>query len=99
GLGNLPYTNVGTPLASNPNLRKAFEEAIDRTAVAKIVGGGGAQPGCTPISPSNTGWYDASIKCTPYDPSDAKKLLAAAGVSNLTVHLLTPSVTTNLQIA
>ena len=30
GVGNLPYTNVGTPLASSAKLRQAFEEAIDR---------------------------------------------------------------------
>src|SRR5439155_9910005 len=28
GVGNLPYTNVGTPLATSAKLRQAFEEAI-----------------------------------------------------------------------
>ncbi len=30
GVSNLPYQNVGTPLAQSPKLRQAFEEAIDR---------------------------------------------------------------------
>src|SRR5262249_33654457 len=33
GAANPPYTNVGSPLATSPNLRKAFEEAIDRDAL------------------------------------------------------------------
>ena len=40
GVGNLPYRNVGTPLASSPELRQAFEEAIDRNAMVKVVFGG-----------------------------------------------------------
>ena len=40
GVGNLPYTNVGTPLASSPKLRQAFEEAIDRKTLNKVVFGG-----------------------------------------------------------
>ena len=36
GVGNLPYTNVGTPLASSPALRQAFEEAIDRKALNRF---------------------------------------------------------------
>ena len=40
GVGNLPYTNVGTPLASSAKLRQAFEEAIDRNALNKVVFGG-----------------------------------------------------------
>ena len=54
GVGNLPYTNVGTPLASSPKLRQAFEEAIDRNALNKVVFGGLYQPSCTPIPPANT---------------------------------------------
>jgi peptide/nickel transport system substrate-binding protein len=90
GLGKLPYSNVGTPIASNANLRKAFEEAIDRKAMNKVVFGGTVLPGCGPISPSSA-WYDASIKCTPYNPTDAKKLVSSSGVSNPTVHLMVPT--------
>ena len=84
------YSNVGTPIASNANLRKAFEEAIDRKAMNKVVFGGTVLPGCGPISPSSA-WFDRSIKCTPYNPTDAKKLVSSSGVSNPTVHLMVPT--------
>ena len=88
GLGNLPYGGVTTPLASSPLLRQAFEEAIDRNALAKVVYDGAMVPDCTPISPESTAVYDPTIRCTPYDPQDAKRLVAKAGYTNPTVHLL-----------
>jgi peptide/nickel transport system substrate-binding protein len=92
------YSNVGTPIASNANLREAFEMAIDRKAMNKVVFGGTVLPGCTPISPSSA-WYDASVKCTPYNPTKAKQLVAASGVSNPTVHLMVPTGTAALRQA
>ena len=81
---------MGTPLASSAKLRQAFEEAIDRNTLNKVVYGGLFQPSCTLIAPANTAWYDATkVPCTPYDPKDAKKLVAASGFPNPTVHLLT----------
>src|SRR5262249_40915292 len=88
GLKDLPYSSVGTPLASSPLLRQAFEEAIDRNALAKVVYNGELVPDCTPISPQSTAVYDPTIKCPPYDPQDAKRLVAKSGVANPTVHLL-----------
>src|SRR5262245_2876867 len=40
-----PFSNVGTPLASSAKLRQAFEEAIDRTTMARVVFGGHTTPG------------------------------------------------------
>ena len=100
GVGNLPYENVGTSLASNVKLRQAFEEAIDRNTMNKVVFGGLMQVSCTPIAPANTPWYEATkIPCTPYDPGHAKKLVAASGVPNPTVRLLTAGTTDNLRLA
>jgi peptide/nickel transport system substrate-binding protein len=93
-----PYSNVGTPIASSADLRKAFEEAINRKTLNKVVFGGTVLPGCTPISPSSA-WYDPSVKCTAYNPADAKKLVAASGVSNPTVHLMVPTGTAALRLA
>jgi peptide/nickel transport system substrate-binding protein len=45
-------------------------------------------PDCTPISPFSTAVYDPTIKCAPYDPQDAKRLVAKSGYPNPTVHLL-----------
>ena len=83
------YSNTGTPIAANADLREAFEMAIDRKAMNKVVFGGTVLPGCTPISPSSA-WYDPSVKCTPYNPTQAKKLVQQSGISNPTVHLMVP---------
>ena len=83
------YSNVGTPIAASEKLREAFEMAIDRKAMNKVVFGGTVLPGCTPISPSSA-WYDPSVKCTPYSPTRAKQLVQQSGVSNPTVHLMVP---------
>jgi len=100
GGGNLPYTNVGTPLASSPKLRQAFEEAIDRNTLNEVVFGGLYQPSCTLVAPADAAWYDATkVPCTPYDPKDAKKLVAAAGFQNPTVHLLVRNTTDRLRLA
>jgi peptide/nickel transport system substrate-binding protein len=98
GLGHLPYSNVGTSIASSADLRKAFEEAIDRKTMNKVVFGGTVLPGCTPISASSA-WFDKTIKCTPYNPSDAKKLVAASKISSPTVHLMVPTGTAALRLA
>jgi peptide/nickel transport system substrate-binding protein len=92
GVLNLPYENVGTPLASSPKLRQAFEEVINRTLLNKVVFSGLEVPSCTPVSPANTAWYPSiKVPCTPYDPADARKLVAASGYPNPTVHLLSQS--------
>jgi len=85
-----PYSNVGTAIASSDKLREAFEMAIDRKAMNKVVFGGTVLPGCTPISPSSS-WYDPSVKCTPFNPAQAKKLVQASGISNPTIHLMVPT--------
>jgi peptide/nickel transport system substrate-binding protein len=98
GLGNLPYSKLDTPLASSPALRQAFEQAIDRNALNRVVYGGTTQIGCTPVSPSSE-TFDATIRCTPYDPANAKKLVARSGFPNPTVHLLVQDTTEQLRVA
>jgi peptide/nickel transport system substrate-binding protein len=100
GAGNAPYTNVGTPLASSAKLRQAFEEAIDRNALNRVVFTGLVQPSCAPIAPANTTWYDATkVPCTAYNPAHARKLVAASGFSNPTVRLLTTTATDLVRLA
>ena len=64
--------------------------AINRNALNKVVFNGTVLPGCTPISPSSS-WYDETIKCTPYDPTQAKQLVQQSGMSNQTVRLMVPT--------
>jgi peptide/nickel transport system substrate-binding protein len=98
GVGNLPYGGVGTPLGLSAFLRKAFEEAIDRTTLDKVVFDGTVDPGCTPVSPE-TPLFDPSLHCTPYNPTDAKRLVLASNVPNPTVHLMARNTTDNLRLA
>src|SRR5205085_797687 len=98
GVGNLPYANVGTPLAMSAKLRQAFEEAIDRDTLVRVALMGAGVPGCTPRSPASP-WYDATIPCTPYNPSDARRLVAASGFPNPTVHLMARNSTDQLRLA
>jgi peptide/nickel transport system substrate-binding protein len=89
GIGKLPYSNVGTPLASSAKLRQAFEEAIDRDAFVRVLGRGLGHPDCTPIPIANNAWYAGTkVPCTPYDPADARKLVASSGIASPTVHLM-----------
>jgi peptide/nickel transport system substrate-binding protein len=101
GTGNLPYAkNVGTDMSSSPLLRQAFEEAIDRNAVNRVAFGGFYQPSCTPVPPANTTWYPAiKVPCTPYDPADARRLVAQSGITNPTVDLAAGSITERQRLA
>ena len=53
---------------------------------------------CTPISPSSA-CSTTSVKCTPYNPAEAKKLVQQSGVSYPTVHLMVPTATAGLRLA
>jgi peptide/nickel transport system substrate-binding protein len=100
GAGNPPYSNVGTSLASSAKLRQAFEQAIDRATMNRVVFSGLYQPSCTPIAPANTTWYPAvKVACTQYDPANARRLVASSGVSNPTVRLLAANSSDNLRLA
>ena len=92
------YSNVGTPIASSAKLREAFEMAINRKLMNKVVFGGTVLPGCTPLSPVSP-FFDEGLKCTPYNPAEAKKLVAQSGISSPTVHLMVPTATAALRLA
>jgi peptide/nickel transport system substrate-binding protein len=98
GLLKLPYQNVGTDLASSPKLREAFEMAINRNTLNKVVFNNTVLPGCTPISPSSS-WFDKSVKCTGYNPTKAKQLVQQSGISSPTVNLMVPTGTVALREA
>jgi len=101
GIGQLPYGSADNELASSPKLRQAFEEAIDRATLARVVFGDRVVPGCTPLSPVSPEFpaYDANIHCTTFSRAGAKKLVAASGIANPTVHLLTSNQSDMLRLA
>ena len=91
GLGKLPYTNTGTAIAKSADLREAFELALDRKVINKVVFGGTTNPDCFPVAPG-TPWY-AAVKGIPCnltaDLKGAKAAFARSGASpGVTVHLM-----------
>ena len=79
-----PYSNVGTPLAKSQYLRTAFDLALDRTTINKVVFNGLNLPDCYPISPVSPWYVDhegpRSATCT-RTSTLAKKLVKASGIA------------------
>jgi len=78
-----PYENVGTPLARSSSLRQAFELAIDRNTLNKVVFNGTVDPDCFPLAPASP-WY-VTVKKLPCSPKAnlalAQKLVKGSGVA------------------
>jgi peptide/nickel transport system substrate-binding protein len=89
-----PFQTLDTPLAAHAGLREAFEDAIDRTTLVKLIAPGVAAPDCFAISPSSS--WRASVKGLPCNVhanvARAKQLVKASGVPTpITVHVLSPN--------
>ena len=73
---------AGQPLARNPfmdaRVRRALSLAINRDALARIVLEGLAMPAASAVSPGIFG-HDPGLRPDPYDPAQARLLLAQAG--------------------
>ena len=98
------YINVGrshranTPLGRDARVRRAFNLAIDREALNKVIFEGQNVPASSWIPPGNT--FD--MKTVPVlrrDVAGAKALLAEAGHRNPKVELSLPNVPVQLQVA
>jgi dipeptide transport system substrate-binding protein len=68
-------------------VRKALDMAIDKKAMIQAVYQGQAQIASSPLPPTMWSSTDATTKPYPYDPALAKKMLAKAGVKNLTMKI------------
>ena len=68
---------VNTPLGRSPQLRQAFELALDRDAINKAVFSGLYQPDCSPLPMDSP--YRTKTVCTPHDIAKAKALVTASG--------------------
>jgi peptide/nickel transport system substrate-binding protein len=79
GLGQ-PLGDLGTPLANDPRVRKAFDLAVDREGLVRSAFGGLYPAACSPISPDSEFSSDAAQTCPGHDPAAAKALLTQAGV-------------------
>ncbi len=72
--------NANSPFA-NQKVRQAVSYAIDRVGMAQGLGKGTQNPAYQLSAPFQ-GWYIPDYPNTPYDPAQAKQLLAQAGYSN-----------------
>jgi len=79
GVGT-PAKKINRPSAQNPKVRQAFDYAIDRAALVKVIFNDLNVVACSPISPKSEFSSPAAQQCTPHDPAKARALLAAAGV-------------------
>jgi dipeptide transport system substrate-binding protein len=78
--------NAQKPPFDKVEVRKAIAMAIDRDAILKEVYQGAGQKAKNPIPP--TMWsYNNDVKDIEYNPEEAKKMLAAAGVTSLETDL------------
>ena len=91
GLLKLPYASVGTALSRSQYIRTAFDLAIDRDALNKVVFSGLNQPDCYPLAPVSP-WYKPTTKglqCNMHaNDALASKLVKASGIANPTVRLM-----------
>jgi len=88
------YPDQPSPL-KDQKVRMALMMAIDRAAIAKTLYKGYAR---VPTSnfPTITPGFNPDRKAVPYDPDGAKKLLAEAGQSNLSITLNTYTATSTV---
>lgn len=83
----LAFNNKRAPL-DDPRVRKALRMAIDHEGLLAAIGGNKALGG--PIPELDPGYEDLT-GVAPYDPAEAKKLLAEAGQEKLKLTLKLPS--------
>ncbi|WP_026792352.1 ABC transporter substrate-binding protein [Pleomorphomonas oryzae] len=82
-IGYLAYNTLQKPF-DDVRVRKALNMAINKKAIIDAVYQGTGQAAKNPIPP--TMWsYNDQIQDDPYDPEAAKKLLAEAGVKDLSM--------------
>jgi peptide/nickel transport system substrate-binding protein len=63
----------------NLKVKAAFDHAIDRRQIVKVVFLGYAKPGASIIPPATGAWYDPAVKPTSFNLALANKLLDRAG--------------------
>jgi peptide/nickel transport system substrate-binding protein len=86
------------PLGRDPRVREAFELALDRDGIAQVAMDGEADVGNQWVAPGNA-FYAKNMPVPKRDVAKAKALLQAAGVSNPSFTLMTPTTSDAQKIA
>ncbi|MDP4509828.1 ABC transporter substrate-binding protein [Nonomuraea turcica] len=90
---------VNTALAKSPQLREAFELALDRDLINKTVYNGLHEPDCFPV-PLDSRFRAQDLTCPKRDLAKAKQLVQASGVPTpIPVTLTSPNDATNVRLA
>ncbi|WP_433439673.1 ABC transporter substrate-binding protein [Nonomuraea sp. CA-141351] len=90
---------VNTALAKSPQLREAFELALDRDVINKTVYNGLYEPDCFPV-PMKSQFRAADLQCPKRDLAKAKQLVQASGVPTpIPVTLTSPNDAVNVRLA
>jgi peptide/nickel transport system substrate-binding protein len=86
------------PLGRDPRVREAFELALDREGIAQVAMDGEADVGNQWVAPTNP-FYARNMPVPKRDVAKAKALLQAAGVTNPSFTLMTPTTSDAQRIA
>ena len=86
------------PLGRDARVREAFELSLDRGAIVQVAMDGEAQIGNQWVAPTNS-WYAKNMPIPKRDVAKAKALLAAAGVTNPSFTLMTPTTSDAQRVA
>lgn len=79
------------PFASDVDLRRALNYAVDKQAIVDYLLGGRAQvANCQVLSPDYFGYND-QLEAYPYDPEKARELIAASGIGSAPIELQVPT--------
>jgi peptide/nickel transport system substrate-binding protein len=70
------------PWLRRPEFRQALSYGVDREAIANTVYLGAAVPVWSPVTPRFGPWYSTDVPTYPHDPARARRLLAAAGLTD-----------------
>ncbi|SEF65520.1 peptide/nickel transport system substrate-binding protein [Nonomuraea solani] len=90
---------VSTALGKSPELREAFELALDRDMINKTVYNGLHEVDCFPV-PLDSPYRAQDLRCPKRDLAKAKQLVQASGVAvPIAVTLTSPNDATNVRLA
>jgi ABC-type dipeptide transport system, periplasmic component len=84
-IGYLAYNTLMPPF-DKVEVRKALNMAINKDAILEAVFQGSGQAAKNPIPPTLWSYNEATVD-DPYDPEKAKEMLAAAGVTDLSMKI------------
>jgi peptide/nickel transport system substrate-binding protein len=85
----LGFNNAREPF-TDPAVRKAIRQSIDKEGVLALFNGFGTVIG-GPVPPSDP-WYEDLTDVAPYDPAAARTVLEQAGVSGTSLTLVYPNI-------